>query len=312
MADDPENPSIADIGEDALIGRLVRDLPQAPDVIAGPGDDCAIVRPLSTGWLQLLKTDCILEGVHFLPDTPPESIGWKAMARAISDIGAMGGEPQHGLVTLLVSGDRPLSYAQNIYKGIRRASDTFGVSIVGGETCAAPQTMISIALTGRVQESACITRSGGRPGDLLYVTGRLGGSFKSGHHLHFTPRVQEAQWLAQNYPPSAMMDISDGIAKDLPRLAAACNAGYWIDPQKIPINSSCTLKQALGDGEDYELLIAAPATHSALMEAEWPHQFPDIPLNQIGMLIADPKASTPLSGGWEHFKKERGIAHDSL
>jgi len=302
MADDKKL-TIAEIGEDALIERLVRGLPQGDDVITGPGDDCAVLRSSKAGWLDLLKTDCILEGVHFLSDTDPAAIGWKAMSRAISDIGAMGGEPQHALVTLLVSGERSVRYAEEIYKGLRRAAKQFSVSIVGGETSAAPQTMISIALTGRVRESACVPRSGGTPGDLLFVTGRLGGSFQSRHHLDFQPRVTEAQWLAGTHRPNAMMDLSDGLAKDLPRLAEASHCGYWIDPEKLPINKGCNLQQAISDGEDYELLFAIPLGESAIMESEWPSRFPDIPLTQIGMLIKDPAASTKLDGGWDHFKK---------
>jgi thiamine-monophosphate kinase len=294
--------TIADIGEDALIDRLTRDLPMGDEVIAGPGDDCAILQSASADHYDLLKTDCIIEGTHFLPDTPPAAIGWKAMARAISDIGAMGGQPRHALITLLIHGTRTVDYAEQIYQGLRRAAEKFHISIVGGETSAATQTTISITLTGQVEKSACITRSGGHPGDLIYVTGTLGDSFKSGHHLDFTPRLSEANWLAQNHPPHAMMDLSDGLAKDLPRLATASNCGYWIDPEKIPLTEGATLQQAIGEGEDYELLFTAPAAISGQIESAWPKNFPKLKLTQIGMLIANPADNTPLKGGWEHFQ----------
>jgi thiamine-monophosphate kinase len=272
-------------------------------VIAGAGDDCALVKPLGKGWLQLLKTDCVVEGVHFTRDTAPERVGRKAMARAISDIGAMGGEPQHALVTLLCPPDRKVAEVKKLYAGLRRGAAEFGVSIVGGETSSAPLLAMVISLTGKVKKSHCVKRDGARKGDLIYVTGRLGGSLRK-HHLDFTPRVKEGQWLAAHAKPHAMMDLSDGLAKDLPRMAAASGLDFVIEEAGLPCRKGCTAAQAWGDGEDYELLFAMAPRRAAALEKQWRRRFPKLALTSIGRFVASGKGRLPsfATKGWEHFK----------
>jgi thiamine-monophosphate kinase len=134
----------------------------------------------------------------------------------------------------------------------------------------------------------------------LAVTGRLGGSIR-GHHLKFVPRIEEAEWLVSRFRLHAMMDLSDGLAADLPRMARASGCGFELDMNGIPKRRGCTLKQALGDGEDYELLVALPGRSWGKIESAWKGQFPRIPLTAIGRLV-DEEAEMP-EGGWDHFGK---------
>jgi thiamine-monophosphate kinase len=296
--------TLGDVGENALLERLLRDLPAGAGVIAGPGDDCAIVgRPRDRVW-TLLKVDCVIEGIHFDADADPRRVGWKALCRAISDIAAMGGEPRHALITIAAPRATELRWLDGLYDGIRRAARRFGVGIVGGETARSPRGIfINVALTGEVERARCIRRSGGRSGDLLYVTGRLGGSI-GGHHLDFIPRLAEARWLTTHFRIRAMMDLSDGLAADLPRLAAASRCGFAIEPGLIPRRRGCTPEQAFGDGEDYELLFAIEPVTSAL-ERQWRSAFPRVPLARIGALTPVSPVTPYPSLGFDHFLKHR-------
>lgn len=295
--------TLAQIGEDALIRRLTEGLPKNEDVITGVGDDCAVVRPARGRPLQLLKTDCIVEGVHFLRDTPPEQVGWKAVARVVSDIAAMGGTPQHALVTLVLPPGLAVAHVEKLYAGMRRCAETFGVSIVGGETSRGAQMVISVSMTGTVASSRCMRRDGAKPGDAIYVTGRLGGSLR-GHHLAFTPRVAEAQWLVRSFKLHAMMDISDGLAKDLPRMAQASSVEFVLHEANLPLNEGCTPEQAWADGEDYELLLAMPEPLTPRQSRRWQREFPGVPLTRIGSFVAigHGKAPSFSGGGWDHFQ----------
>ncbi len=208
------------------------------------------------GRLLLLKTDCVVEGVHFLPNEKPQKVGWKAMMRTLSDFAAMAGEPHYALITLIAPAEREARWVTQLYQGLQRAADRFGVAIVGGETSGTPgPAVISVSALGSVEKKRCLRRSGGKAGDLLFVTGKLGGSGQ-GRHLNFVPRIDEARWLAAHFPIHAMMDLSDGLGADLPRLAEASNLGFEIDEAALPRQRGCSIAQALNDGEDYELLFA--------------------------------------------------------
>jgi thiamine-monophosphate kinase len=293
---------LSEIGEDALVEQITSRLPTGKSVIAGAGlDDCAIVRNPSAELFTLLKTDCIVEGVHYLPDTPPSKVGWKAMARAISDIAAMGGVPEQALVTLVIQPGREVAYVRSLYKGLEKAARDHNVLIVGGETASCPSAaMISVSLTGHVERTACARRNGGRPGDSLFVTGQLGGSL-GGRHLTFRPRLAEARWLATHFNIRAMIDLSDGLAKDLPRLAKASATGFQINPQNIPLTRGCSITDATGEGEDYELLIAVGPRDSRRLAATWPKKFPKLSLTKIGHLTKAGHAIGLDAGGYEHF-----------
>jgi thiamine-monophosphate kinase len=183
---------------------------------------------------------------------------------------------------------------------LRKAASAFGISIVGGETSRSPGPLfLSIALTGVVEKGCCVLRSGGKPGDLLYVTGRLGGSIR-GKHLRFIPRVKEAQWLVKNFRPHAMMDLSDGLGADLPRLARASKTGFILSRESLPLNPGCAPENALQDGEDFELLFSISKKQAARLEPAWKKAFPKLPLTCIGSLTR-PLNSTVLNHGFDHF-----------
>jgi thiamine-monophosphate kinase len=295
--------SLRDIGEDALISRLIRLVPLDPSPPAGPGDDCAVIDPgPASATLQLLKTDAMVAGIHFLPESPPRAVGWKAAARVVSDFAAMGGRPQRFLVTLALDPHTPVSWAEELYRGIGDCLTAFDAVLAGGETSSVPAgsaAVISIAASGSVLRDHLALRSTGRPGQPLFVTGTLGGSLR-GKHLAFTPRVKEADWLVSKWKPTAMMDVSDGLAKDLPRLAAASGCGFELDRESLPVTAGCTLAQALGDGEDFELLFACGASQASAMMAAWRAAFPELPLTRIGRLVGSGCGET-LAGGWDHF-----------
>ena len=298
--------TLRDIGEDALIHRLIGLVPRASDPAAGPGDDCAVVDPGPLcATLLLLKTDALVEHIHFLPSAPARSVGWKAAARVVSDFAAMGGRPGHFLVTLALPPDTALAWVEDLYRGIGDCLEKFGGTLAGGETSSVPAgsaAVISIAATGSVLRGNVALRSTAKPGDLLLVTGSLGGSIH-GKHLDFTPRLEQTDWLVLNYKPTAMMDISDGLAKDLPRMAAASGCGFSLDERALPRNCGSSAAEALGDGEDYEILFTvAPAGIAALLSA-WKERFPDLPLSVIGEMTVPGNESAQLAGGWEHFSE---------
>jgi thiamine-monophosphate kinase len=288
------------------VARLTRGLPQSSRTLTGPGDDCAVVRIPGPPLLQLFKADAMVEGIHFTRDMPAALVGRKALARAVSDIASMGGRPNEAMITLVLPPDLSWRWLQELYRGLKKAAKTWGVGLAGGETSSAPagaSVVISVALTGEVREDRVVRRDGAREGDVIAVTGRLGGSFASGRHLNFTPRLAEAQWLAEHYPPNAMMDLSDGLAKDLPRLAAASKTGWRLELDQIPCHAGATLEQAIGEGEDYELLLTFPDGCWETLSAAWRGRFPRLGLIKIGTVTPRLIREPELSGGWDHFAK---------
>lgn len=286
--------SLSDLGEDSVIAKLTTHLQQRDNVIVGPGDDCAVVK--NHDHFTLLKTDTIAEGVHYLADADPFWVGWKAVARVVSDIAAMGGTPDAFVVALAMRETTEIDYLTKLYAGMNSCAEKYQFSIVGGETTTSSANIITISATGACSDY--ITRSGAGIGDHLYVTGNLGGSI-AGKHLTFTPRLTEAHWLKKYVQPSSMMDLSDGIAKDLPRLAKQSNTGYSVDFQTIPCNPNISIDSALKDGEDYELLFTTKKIISTSTMELWKQTFPELALTRIGQITPD--ISTPLSGGYEHY-----------
>ena len=294
--------TLGDLGEDRVVEMLTRKLRKGGDVLVAAGDDCAVIgRARDKRW-QLLKTDVVIEGIHFRADEDPRRVGWKALCRSLSDIAAMGGVPAHALITLAAAASTPMARVQAIYAGLEKAARRFGASIVGGETARSPGPLfLNVALTGWVERKSCVLRSGGKPGDVLYVTGRLGGSI-AGRHLDFHPRLAEARWLVAQGKPHAMMDLSDGLAADLPRLAAASGCGFVIEEDSLPCAKGCSPAAALEDGEDYEMLFAAPARRTAELEAAWKRKFPRLPLTRIGRLThCGSSRQETASRGYDHF-----------
>ena len=249
---------LRDLGEEGLIRRLARTIRTGPGVIRGIGDDCAVLEgPGRT--LRLFASDMLIEGVHFTRETPPEQVGWKALAVNVSDLAAMGGgtPPRQAVISLGLRRQTPVSFVDGLYRGLRRCARAHGVDLVGGDTTRAPVTVVDVAILAAAEKGKVVYRSGARPGDALLVTGRLGGSLKSGRHLRFRPRLREAQALAARAKLHAMMDLSDGLGPDLLKMCEASGLSAVLESARIPRNAGCSLEQALGDGEDFELLIAA-------------------------------------------------------
>ena len=289
--------SVRQLGEDGLIARICRDLPKPAHVIVGPGDDCAVVGAGEE--LTLLKTDAVVAGVHFLHDEKSTRVGWKAVARVLSDFAAMGGEPGELLITLALAPEVSVDWVDGLYRGISSCLKQHGGVIVGGETISLPQgapTMVSVAGKGRVARANLVTRGGGRLGDGIYVTGRLGGSIH-GKHLDFTPRLREAAWLVNNGWVTAMMDLSDGLAKDLPRLARMSGVGFELDRDSLPCSEGSSPAEAISDGEDYELLF----TSGDDLKPAWGEKFPGLEITRIGTLIEG--VGDTIEGGWDHFQR---------
>jgi thiamine-monophosphate kinase len=286
------------VNEFDLIARLTGSLPSNSSVVVGAGDDCAVLESGQPGRYLLLKTDAVVEGIHFTREAMPEQIGHKALGRCLSDIAAMAGKPAAALVTIALPKDFKTEFVERIYAGINRLAERHGVAIVGGETTSNPERLlISIALLGEVQKDRCILRSGAKDGDALLVTGELGGS-RSGKHLDFEPRLAEAQWLSSHFPIHAMIDLSDGLAGDLRHILRRSEVGAELLARAIPISRTAKLQAraespakppllaALTDGEDFELLFTVPGKVAVPLLDAWKKQFPALRLSCIGRITA--------------------------
>jgi thiamine-monophosphate kinase len=221
----------------------------------------------------------------------------------LSDFAAMSGLPRHALITLVAPAEREARWIRQLYAGLNRAAARFEVAIAGGETSGtAGPLVISVAAAGWVEKERCVLRRGGRAGDILFVTGRLGGS-GGDRHLDFLPRIEEARWLTQHFRIRAMMDLSDGLGADLPRLAKASGVGFAIEEQSLPRARGSTVPQAINQGEDYELLFAVSPEEATPLEKKWRKRFPHLPLSRIGSLIPPSAFRAPPSfHGYRHFQ----------
>ncbi|MCX7004987.1 MAG: thiamine-phosphate kinase [bacterium] len=304
----PSNAPIAQGGEAGVLAmvRAVFAAPGTPEIICGIGDDAAVLAPPTGARYQLITLDTLVESTHFHADDAPARVGWKAMAVNVSDIAAMGGTPTCALLSLALPAATPQSYLAALLHGMQRCAEHFGVTVIGGDTVGATQTTLSITMLGTVAPARVRYRHGAQPGDVMAVTGPLGGSLRSGHHLDFMPRVAEAQWLLDNAPPTAMMDVSDGLALDGMRMAQASSVTLQLHAAAIPCNAGVSLDAALHDGEDFELLCTIPAACvTAAVCAAFAQQF-QRPLHIIGdvhagagQLLLDDAPITPR--GYEHF-----------
>jgi thiamine-monophosphate kinase len=288
------------MNEFELIASLCASLPSHSGVIAGAGDDCAVLDSGQAGRALLFKTDAVVEGIHFLPSAAPESIGHKALGRCLSDIAAMAGRPLAALVTLALPKDFDPEFIKRIYDGMNLLARRHGVAMVGGETTSNPERLlISVALLGDVARDKCVLRAGARDGDALFVTGELGGSL-AGKHLEFEPRLAEGRWLAEHFSIHAMIDLSDGLAGDLRHLMERSQVGAELAVRSIPISRAARLRArtgapaklplaaALTDGEDYELLFAVSRSDAVPLADAWRKAFPKLRLSCIGKITAAP------------------------
>jgi thiamine-monophosphate kinase len=193
---------------------------------------------------------------------------------------------------------------RQLYRGIEKAAGLFDVAIVGGETSNTNgPAVISISLAGFVETKRWVGRAGGKSGDQLFVTGRLGGSLR-GNHLKFLPRISESRWLTENFRIHAMMDLSDGLGADLPRLARASGVGFELNEAELPLNRGCTIRQAISDGEDYELLFAIAPNDARSLTACWRKRFRKLLLTRIGELNSEfGIRNSRFPQGYVHFKQ---------
>ncbi len=297
-----------------LIRWIRAETPANDTVLVGIGDDTALVRNRSES--TLVTTDLLVGGVHFDPASAlPREVGWKALARNVSDIAAMGGRSTAAVVAAALPRGFAQEDAQGIVRGLLDCAEAFGVHLVGGDVAVTPGPLVlAVTLLGDLGGRPPILRSGARPGDALLVTGALGGSLL-GHHLRFRPRQPEGVLLAERYPPHAMIDISDGLARDLHHLLEESGVGARVWAEKIPISDDARraalasgrppLDHALGDGEDYELLFTLDEPTAARLLAEQPLE---VAVTQIGAITAS-GATIVLPDGTERPLEPKGWEH---
>jgi len=312
----PEKSLIARIRRAAAGGRN-------PAVVAGIGDDCAVLR-VPKGHELLVTTDLTLEGVHFRRDWhPPETVGRRCLVRGLSDIAAMGGEPIAVLLSLALPRDTKQRWVDHFFEGLLELAKETETSLAGGDIAQSPgKIMADIVVTGSVPKGRAVLRSGASPGNSIYVTGLLGASaaaierLRRGRirrsdypqHFHPSPRVGVGRWLRAHNLASAMIDISDGLSTDLAHICEESGVGAAIDAEAIPLAKvgnpprEVALEMALHGGDDYELLF----TSSKII----PARVAGIKVTRIGQITSAREIvlQTPgrrrklVSQGWEHFR----------
>lgn len=256
--------TLSELGEFGLINRLKKQIGPCPSRVFGIGDDAAVA-PVSAKKNLLFTTDMLVEGVHFTKNTPAKSVGHKAIAASISDIAAMGGQAKYAVISLGVPRNCPENFVKTLYSGIKSTAKKYDVTIVGGDTVQSPKVIINVAMTGEAKKADVVYRNGAKKGDHIYVTGPLGKSLSSGRHLSFTPRVKQSQYLVKKLHPTAMIDISDGLAADLGHILRESNVGAVIEEALLPGYRKASLNNILYDGEDFELLFTLSEKQSRLI-----------------------------------------------
>jgi thiamine-monophosphate kinase len=298
----------------------------------GIGDDAALLSP-RPGYEIVLTCDWFLEGTHFLRDRyPADSVGWKCLARAVSDIAAMGGDPRCFLLSLALPETHTGRWLNEFLSGLRRAARKLKCPLAGGDTTRSLSILANVTVVGEIRSGRALLRSGARPGDIIYVSGRLGAAelglrrFGRLHrvtrndaalnkHLYPEPRLALGRWLSDRQIATAMMDLSDGLSTDLPRLCQASGVGARLDASRIPVvrvpNRSHVerveaLDLALHAGDDYELLFTVRPAKARRV----PRAFGGFPLTAIGEITRDrglvvqrDGRGQPLPpGGWDPFR----------
>jgi len=285
---------LRDIGEGRLLGQVFSRLSLGKEVVNGLGDDCAVVETRDHRNLLVLKTDCVVAGMHFLPTANALHVGWKAMMRPLSDFAATSAVPQFALITLIAPEKTKVEWVERLYRGLSRAAKRFKVSIVGGEMSGTPGPVaISVSVVGFVERNRSVSRRGGK----------AGGALKQ-KHLQFVPRIVESRWLTRNFPIHAMMDLSDGLGADLPRLAKASRVGFAIEMENLPVARGAKIDNAISEGEDYELLFAVSRRERNRLLRSWQKKFPRLLLTRIGSLSQlSTRNHQVLPRGYTHFQQ---------
>lgn len=302
---------------DAIRSWLGAACPPAPH---GIGDDCAVVPRPSSRARQLITVDPVIRGRHFDANLPAGLVAEKLLKRNLSDIAAMGGVPRHAVVALAAPPDVPVAWLRDFFRALGRLARRHRVAIVGGD-CSETDGWLGawLTLVGEAPPRP-LTRTNSRVGDLLFVTGTLGGS-RLGRHARFTPRLAEGQWLAGRPEVHAAIDLSDGLAKDVHALISDKTA-VVLDPRHLPISGAARrqarisgrppLEHACNDGEDHELLFAVAAARVEPFVIAWHRRF-STPLSCIGRFERRARGAEPLRfspalaagvrlRGYEHFR----------
>jgi thiamine-monophosphate kinase len=299
----------------------------------GIGDDAALFSP-RRGNETILTCDWFLEGTHFLRDKhPADSVGWKCLARAVSDIAAMGGEPRCFLLSLAFPESHAGRWLDEFLSGLRRAARKFKCPLAGGDTTRRDEILTNVTVVGEVRSGRALLRSGARPGDITYVSGCLGeadlglrrlrsmrriakGDARLRKHLYPEPRIALGRWLSHYGMATSMMDLSDGLSTDLTRLCAASGVGARLEASRIPtaskrqrfgVKNVDALDLALNGGDDYELLFTVRPSKTSRI----PRAFQGVPLTAIGeirggrrlkIVQLDGHETDFRPGGWDPFK----------
>jgi thiamine-monophosphate kinase len=306
----------------------------------GIGDDCALLRP-RPGEELAVTTDLSIAGRHFRLDWhPPEVVGHRTLARGLSDLAAMGARPVAAFLSLGLprelthAAGRRRAWVERFFDGLLALAEAYKTPLAGGDLAESPVAVADIVLVGAVQRGRALLRSGARPGDLLYVTGNLGGAAAGldglgkfsataknpaapsiskkmqkllAAHLSPQPRIAQGLWLQRRGLATGALDLSDGLSTDLGHLCEESGVAAEVDAAALPVHSTATLAQALHGGEDYELLFAAPPT------ARLPRTVAGVPVTRIGRMIRPRRGGPPVMlmtdqgpqplepHGWEHF-----------
>jgi len=334
-----------DIGEFGFIRRIQRGCLIRPEgVRLAIGDDAAAF-VVPDGQITLVTTDLLVEGIHFLRNgTLPEDLGHKALAVNLSDIAAMGGTAREAFVSIAVPGDCSLTYVEGVYRGMISLCGEFGVNILGGDTTASRSDLVvNVAVVGSVPEEEMLKREGARPGDCIFVTGRVGDSraglylltnrlstdsnvFKELLNAHHRPRphLAEGRFLSESGAVRTAIDISDGLSSDLVHVARASGLGVCIDAECLPISENLKMfcsrfgfdaaDYALAGGEDYVLACTVDPAKAAAVAQAFLARF-NRPLYHIGKMTEDNRMTVVQGGGarpfpspgWSHFPKQKGV-----
>ena len=327
------------LGEQRVLQPIRRALnprsahPAALGIRVAIGDDAAIWQP-RPGYKTVLTCDWFLEGTHFLLDRhPPDAVGWKCLARAVSDLAAMGAEPRCFLLSLALPTSRAGAWLKEFLNGLRAAAQKLRCHAAGGDTTRRDDVLINITVVGECRRGRAILRSGAQPGDAIFVSGRLGEAeygqqllraarrrlnrrdTRLRKHLYPEPRLAMGAWLAKNRLATAMMDLSDGLSSDLPKLCEASRVGACINKQALPhvkIAEECAIKfdaidLALHGGDDYELLFTVGKKNVARI----PKTMGRVALTRIGeitsqerVVLVDQRGASRLfqDKGWDPFR----------
>lgn len=299
--------------EEAILKRIIKRVrvPPGSGLKLGIGDDCSVFRARGSGEDLLFTTDLLLEDVHFRRKTHSgEDVGYKALARGLSDIAAMGGEPRFCLLSLAIPRWADQAWVDRFYRGFLGLAGKTATPLAGGDLARTDRFACDVIVCGAVPRNGALLRSGARPGDVIYVSGLLGGSALGltgakgrarKRHLRPEPRLALGRFLREKLHTHAAMDLSDGLSLDLRRLCLA--SGVSAEIEAPPVFPGASRQQALHGGEDYELLFVVPPSSNP------PGDFEGLPLTRIGTITAGRAGAIRLSGkplaplAFDHFRQ---------